>query len=109
MSKYRNIIVKSASGQFDSKKEFERFKQLQLLEEIGEIEDLQRQVRFVLITGRRWSDGKKHRDTVYVADFVYRLPNGEKVVEDVKGFRTPVYRLKRELMKDIYGIEIQEV
>jgi hypothetical protein len=35
--------------------------------------------------------------------------DGKEVVEDVKGFRTAVFMLKRHLMKAMYGIEIQEV
>ncbi len=47
----------------------------------------------------------------YRADFVYEeLRKGvwSEVVEDVKGFLTPMYRLKRKLMKAIYGIDIRE-
>lgn len=107
--KYLNKVVVTEDGRFDSMKEYRRFKELKLMEDMGEIEDLECQVKFTLITGKRWSDGKKHRDTVYIADFVYHTKEGEKVVEDVKGFKTPVYKLKKELMKDVYGIEIQEV
>lgn len=109
MRKYRNQIVMTGDGRFDSVREYRRYLELKLMEDMGEIQDLECQVKFVLIQGKRWSDGKKHRDTVYKADFVYHTREGEKVVEDVKGFRTPVYKLKKELMKDIYGIEIQEV
>jgi len=92
---------------FDSKKEAQRYAILHELERIGMIRDLQRQVKFKLIDGVRWSNGKKHRDTYYVADFTY-YENGHLVVEDVKGFRTPVYKLKKELMKAVHGIEIRE-
>ena len=109
MSKFHNIIVETKHGRFDSKKEYRRFLELKMMERAGEIHDLERQVPFVLITGVRWSDGKKHRDTIYKADFVYHLQNGEKIVEDVKGVKTAAYKIKKELMKDIYGIEIQEV
>jgi hypothetical protein len=44
----------------------------------------------------------------YVADFKY-LENGKEVVEDVKGFKTPVYKLKKKLVEAIYGIEIIEI
>ena len=44
----------------------------------------------------------------YIADFVY-TENGEKVVEDTKGFRTKDYIIKRKLMLYIHGIRIQEV
>lgn len=106
--KYHNHKTEFDGILFDSKKEAMRYAILRSMEQIGEIKDLRRQVKYTLIEGKRWSNGKKHRDTVYIADFVYRL-NGRQIVEDVKGFRTPEYKLKRELMKDRYNIEIQEV
>lgn len=44
----------------------------------------------------------------YVADFVYN-ENGEQVVEDTKGIRTEAYKIKRKMMRWLYGIEIKEV
>jgi Protein of unknown function (DUF1064) len=43
----------------------------------------------------------------YVADFSYEQA-GTMVVEDRKGIRTPAYRLKRRLMRALYGIDILE-
>lgn len=34
---------------------------------------------------------------------------GARIVEDVKGFKTPVYRLKKKLVEALYGIQIREV
>ena len=46
----------------------------------------------------------------YLADFAYRdLETGERVVEDVKGHATEVYKLKERLMLAIHGIEIRRV
>jgi hypothetical protein len=51
----------------------------------------------------------------YQADFTYTSnspevgPVGEKIVEDVKGYRTPTYRMKRALMLAAHGIEIREI
>jgi len=45
----------------------------------------------------------------YIGDFQYEAADGTKVVEDVKGFKTPVYRLKKKLVEALYGIEIREV
>lgn len=51
------------------------------------------------------TSGKK-----YIADFVYYdCINKRQVVEDVKGFRTKEYLVKREWMFEKYGIEIHEV
>ena len=109
-SKYGNKKEEVDGITFDSKAEARRYFDLRIRQDIGEIALLRRQVPFVLIKGQRWSDGKKHRDTVYKADFVYvDCETGEMVVEDVKGFRTDVFKLKKELMKDIYGIEVREV
>ena len=95
-SKYKNVRTNG----FDSKKEFERYQELILLEKAGEIIELQTQVLFGLYVN----------DQVicsYRADFVY-WEQGEKVVEDCKGVKTPIYRIKCKLMKAIYGIEIKE-
>ena len=104
---------------FDSKKEAHRYQELKILERAGEISDLKRQVKYVLIPSQRefgWKSGiAKHgkvieRECSYVADFVY-IDNRtqEKVVEDVKGVRTEVYRLKKKMMLYFHGIRIREV
>lgn len=49
------------------------------------------------------------RAVEYVADFVYKNEAGETVVEDVKGFRTHDYVIKRKLMLWVHGIRIKEV
>lgn len=91
---------------FDSKKEATRYLVLRDMRRRGEVSDLELQVRFELsLTG---IDGSRHKIADYVADFCYDLPDGTPVVEDVKGFRTDVYRLKRKLMLAIYGVEILE-
>lgn len=47
---------------------------------------------------------------VYEADFRYRdVLTCKTVVEDAKGVRTPLYKLKKKLVEAIYGIQIQEV
>lgn len=88
---------------FDSKKEATHYQELKLLERAGEIHDLKLQVPFVLI------DKSAHgRQIKYVADFVY-YQDGQMVVEDVKGFKTDVYKLKKRLMAERYEIEIKEI
>lgn len=104
---------------FDSQKEASRYKVLKLMQRAGKITGLMRQVEFVLIPAQRgeiWSD-KKHkfvsrvieRKCSYYADFVYSDENGNTVVEDTKGMRTPEYVIKRKLMLEQYGIRIREV
>ena len=87
---------------FASRKEARRYRQLKLLERAKAIQDLKLQVTFPLI--RKSEHG---REIKYVADFVY-YENGKLVVEDTKGYRTDIYKLKKRLMAELYGIEIRE-
>jgi hypothetical protein len=77
---------------------------LALLQKVGEISDLQEQVKFELIPKQ---DGE--RAVTYTADFVYRDKDGKLVVEDSKGFRTQQYIIRRKLMLFRHGIKVQEV
>lgn len=108
-TKYNNKKVTVNGQVFDSKKEARRYKELLLLEKAGVIKNLSRQVKFVLIPSQRDENGKViERECSYKADFKYE--EGIKtVVEDVKGFRTKEYIIKRKLMLYQYGIRIREV
>ena len=89
---------------YDSKKEALRHRELLLLERAGKITNLERQVKFELIPKQ---DGE--RACTYVADFVYEnVDTGERVVEDTKGFKTEVYRIKKKLMLWVHNIRIIE-
>ena len=108
--KYHNKKVVRNGETFDSVKEYRRFCELLLLEKGGVISDLQRQVKYVLIPSQK--EGKKtiERECSYRADFVYTdNETGETVVEDVKGMRTEVYKIKRKLMLWVHHIKIVEV
>lgn len=91
---------------FDSRREADRYLVLKGMEEDGAIEDLRRQVRYELVPAFD-VDGRHYRPVYYVADFVY-VEDGMEVVEDVKGMRTDVYRLKSKLFSKRYGINIRE-
>lgn len=91
---------------FDSRKEADRYLVLKGMEEDGSIEGLRRQVRYELVPAFD-VDGKHYRPVYYVADFVYR-EDGREVVEDVKGMRTDVYRLKSKLFARRYGLSVKE-
>lgn len=91
---------------FDSKREADRYIVLKGMEESGTIEDLRRQVRYELVPAFD-VDGRHYRPVYYVADFVYR-EDGHEVVEDVKGMRTDVYRLKSKIFARRYGMSIRE-
>ena len=122
-SKYGAKKVEVDGVKFDSQKEARRWTQLKLLERAGEIEGLERQVKFVLIPAQREPDsigvrggkikGKLiEREVAYIADFVY-IENDEKVVEDVKGYKGgtayDVFKIKRKLMLFVHGIRVKEV
>lgn len=94
---------------------------MKLLERAGQIQDLQRQVKFVLIPAQYeevipqvYHIGKKpkkklvERECSYIADFVY-TENTKKVVEDTKGMKTKDYIIKRKLMLYIHHIRVKEV
>lgn len=91
---------------FDSKREADRYLVLKGMEEDGTIKELRRQVRYELIPAFD-VDGRHYRPVFYVADFVY-VEDGKEIVEDVKGMRTDVYRLKSKLFARRYGISIRE-
>ena len=79
-----------------------------LLERAGAIQNLQRQVKYQLIPSQKIAGKVVERACCYVADFVYE-ENGQTVVEDTKGFKTPEYIIKRKLMLWVHGIRIREV
>ena len=96
MNKYRNVRTVTHGIRFDSKKEAERFLQLQLLEKAGQIKNLELQKRFEICPKRY----ENKRARYYVADFVY-IENEKKIIEDVKSpitRKNPVYSLKKALV-----------
>lgn len=104
-NKYHSCKVDTDDGKFDSKLELRRWNELKLLERAGEISELKRQVRIPLIEASKYG-----REIAYIADFSYR-ENGKTVVEDTKSeaTRTPLYRLKKRLVAEKYGIVIKEI
>ena len=113
MNKYRNKKVVVDGIVFDSRKEGQRWKELKILESSGEIEKLERQVKFQLLPRQTGSDGKVlERKVEYVADFVY-IRDGKVIVEDVKGYRGggayEVFKLKKKMMLYFFGIRVKEI
>lgn len=104
-NKYGNKKIRLPDGTvYDSKKEYKRHMELMLLQRAGEISHLKRQVKYELIPKQ---DGE--RAVYYVADFVYKdTRTGKEVVEDCKGYKTDVYKLKRKMLRYRYGIKILE-
>ena len=123
-NKYHSKKVTVDGIDFDSRKEARRFRELALLEQAGQISDLQRQVKFVLIPAQREPNtvGKRggiikgkllERECSYIADYTYTDSNGKFHVEDVKGYKGggayAVFAIKRKLMLHVHGIVIEEV
>lgn len=99
--KYNNKITVIDNIKFRSKKEAKRYVELKLLEKNDKIKNLQLQVKYAFkIEGIKICS--------YVADFTYYTDNNLFVVEDTKGFKTYIYKIKKKLMLALYGIEIKE-
>jgi hypothetical protein len=103
-SKYRNRPKEVDGIKFASIKEAKRYRELLLLKRGGVISDLELQPKFPItiggipiqfVTGK----GQPGRQMIYVADFRYRdNETGRIIIEDVKGTRTDVFKIKRALM-----------
>jgi hypothetical protein len=76
-----------------------------MMEKAREVKELRLQVPFPIVINE-----KKICD--YIADFVYdeKDKNGEwlRIIEDAKGMKTDVYRLKKKMVEATYGIQIRE-
>ena len=96
---------------FASKAEMRRYVELKMLEASGAIRDLVCQPSFVLQDSFDHKAFGKIQKIVYRADFSYFDSNlGHIVVEDVKGYRTEVYKLKKKLFLAKYpDIDFREV
>jgi hypothetical protein len=115
-SKYRAVRTVVDGFTFDSKAEAQRYHQLLLRGAAGEIRNLELQPRWTVTMRQGFFDIKI---CVYVADFRYEelKPRGPADwcdvwcdrIEDVKGMKTPVYRLKKKLVEAQYGIQIREI
>ena len=124
-TKWNTLAWIEAHGRkWQSRAELRRYEQLLECQERGEICELTVKPRFELL--RSFShEGRKIAHVVYVADFAYRdltrpratdmfegtTLKGARVVEDVKGANStdPYYRLKKRMMLQIHGIEVEEV
>jgi len=83
---------------FASKREMDRYLVLKDLREAGAVRWFIRQPSFDLPGGVR-----------YRADFLVVWSSGDVTVEDAKGMRTEIYKLKKRQVEALYGIEIREL
>lgn len=105
-SKYRNEKTSHAGTVFDSKKEAAYARTLDSMMKAKDPADrvvyYDIQVEFpIVIRGKKCF--------VYKADFKVIYADGHEEIVDVKGMRTPVYRLKKKCVEAEYGITIVEV
>lgn len=109
--KYGNTRSTIAGEKYASKREANRHQELLLLQRAGHIAGLAREVPFELAPKVHIAGESRARPAVrYRADFVYSdVGTGTVVVEDAKGVATPVYRLKKHLMKTVHNIDVVEV
>lgn len=106
MSKYRNKRTEYDGRIFDSKKEAEFARLLDVCRKASDASDRVVDVQFqpvfpVLINGKKIF--------TYKADFTVTYADGRVEIIDVKGFKTPVYRLKKKAVEAYYKIKILEV
>lgn len=115
-AKYGNKKVTIGGETFDSKKEGDRWVDLLRKQEAGEISHLERQPKFylygakgpVLIRSRGYPNGRR---AVWKGDFAYFCSiRNKRICEDVKGFRTQIFILKKAVVEACYpGLEIVEI
>lgn len=109
-NKYSNKKVILDDIKFDSKREGNRYMELKILEKAGLIKELELQKEFELQPSFK-KNGKTYRKITYKADFYYFDNHLNRyVVEDVKGFKTDVYSLKKKMFEYKYpDLELLEV
>ena len=113
-SKHKAVKREYNGMTFDSGRELKRWQELELLEKAGKIQNLRRQVKFVLAESVMLPDKhgilRKKPDLRYIADFVYCVvATGEEVIEDAKSphlRNNQVFRVKMHLLKLRHGIEV---
>jgi len=125
-SKYKAVKTTIDGITFDSKREAKRYSELKVLEKAGHITHLELQPEYqITINGakickykadfRYFTVRAESNERSYNSKGEWQTPTmtGDKegmVLEDVKGFKTPIYRLKKKLVEASYpGTLIKEV
>ena len=100
-NKYKNKKTEIDNHVFSSQKEAQRYKELLLLQNTKKITGLTLQPKFNLIPAYKDKfTNKMVKPIVYIADFLYTEADTKRtVVEDVKGFKTDVYKLKSKMFR----------
>lgn len=102
--KYNNTKTQGDGLQFDSALEARRYAELEIEARLGVITDLELQPVYTLLEGFKDAiTGRRHRAITYRGDFRYReTATGRLVVEDTKGCKTAVFRIKEKLFRNRY-------
>jgi hypothetical protein len=107
--KYKAKRTAACGVMFDSAAEARRFTALSAMRQRGEIGPIELHPVFVLAPGVLVPGETRKRPALrYVADFAYTDQHGARVIEDVKGVETPVFRIKRHLLA-LQGIKVEIV
>lgn len=101
MPKYWNKPTEIDGYKFDSQAEANYYLVLRSRLQAGEITDLAVHPPYEIVEAWRDPQGKRQRAIHYEADFAY-TESGVRVVVDVKGVRTPVFKLKARLFQMRY-------
>lgn len=105
-TKFRNIRTVIDGFSFPSKKEANRYATLKTLRKSG------------LVSAFLFSANPEDKDKLtykfacgvkYILDFVVMWNDKTITYEDVKGIRTPVYKIKKKLMLHEFNIDITEI
>ncbi len=94
-NKYGSKKTEYAGAMYDSKAEAQRAAELDVLMKCGEIAGWERQVPYVIVVNGVYV-------CTYIVDFRVTESGVKFWAEDVKGFSTPVFRLKEKLFRACY-------
>lgn len=107
-NKYHATRIEIDGHKFPSKLEGREYLKLKKRLELGQIQNLELQPKFLIQEGFK-KNGKTYRKIEYVADFSY-IENGKRIIEDTKGRKTDVYEIKKKLFEYKYPeLTIKEV
>lgn len=109
MNKYGARKTTIDNIRFDSRAEAMYYSRLKLLKQGKKIKGFECQPEFVLLPPFQ-KGKKKYRGIKYIADFRIEHLDGSIEIVDVKGVKTTVYMMKKQLFENLYpDLTITEV
>lgn len=91
---------------FDSKGEANRYRELKLLQDAGEIRNLRPHPQYPLKNAHVQIKGLNNRQLIYTADFEYITKEGQLKIEDFKGHMTRAAALRIAVFQSLYGLKV---